>query len=583
MEEVDNIILVTLKDLGCHLPKTLTNMGAFDADNLLRALCVISRVIAPSIELPEKIPSQMGPRFNLANQLTKFVTDLGFQGKLTFELLLYPNAADTRKMFSFLIGQLPQAAGADEEQVGRDTFQRGLLAALSSATARSWQPTCLRKPQRNASFAAWKLDMPVSSAAYAKEAQLFFSSRLLPATAQPPPSVCGSAPSLLERSAGLVAEQELSDIVAQQDGAVADSLKRRQERFARGFGAALRSELQEAGTDAETWKANRQRSRGMGEQDEANSRFTRNVDMQDQAEPAVEDQAQIQRDREARLAAAEARFKELEKLIQSLEAALDQAGLSKRQLVGSDEDLRKRLVALNTEHRLKTQMAQLAQDLDGNMEKLRALVQQSAQRIANLGRQWEEHRVPLISGYRQAKAEVASRQSHLKMLLERRAKAREEMQQLIQAARDREEQCQQLQSEYDKLNKDVNRIMYTRRIMEIIKNVKKQQVDIDKILIDIHNLRKEINSINDTLSRSFTATDELVFKEAKKGDEVTKQLYKQVIDLNAVRRWKYCLLLLTIVRASTNSSRPSKKPVQRSPPLAILSHEHSLWKHVVAL
>lgn len=55
------------------------------------------------------------------------------------------------------------------------------------------------------------------------------------------------------------------------------------------------------------------------------------------------------------------------------------------------------------------------------------------------------------------------------------------MKQLIQMAREKEEQVTQLQAEYDRLPHDVNRGLYTRRIIEIIKNVKKQQIDIDKV------------------------------------------------------------------------------------------------------
>lgn len=57
---------------------------------------------------------------------------------------------------------------------------------------------------------------------------------------------------------------------------------------------------------------------------------------------------------------------------------------------------------------------------------------------------------------------------------------------------------------------------YTSRILEIIGNIKKQKISIDKILNDTRELQKEINTINGQLDRQFTVTDDLLFKVGKK-------------------------------------------------------------------
>jgi hypothetical protein len=36
-------------------------------------------------------------------------------------------------------------------------------------------------------------------------------------------------------------------------------------------------------------------------------------------------------------------------------------------------------------------------------------------------------------------------------------------------------------SEYERMTKDVNRSAYTRRILEIVQNIKKQKAEIDKV------------------------------------------------------------------------------------------------------
>lgn len=60
-----------------------------------------------------------------------------------------------------------------------------------------------------------------------------------------------------------------------------------------------------------------------------------------------------------------------------------------------------------------------------------------------------------------------------------------------------------------------SRQAYTSRILEIINNIKKQKVEINKILEDTRQLQKEINNINGQLDRQFTVTDDLLFKVRK--------------------------------------------------------------------
>jgi len=96
----------------------------------------------------------------------------------------------------------------------------------------------------------------------------------------------------------------------------------------------------------------------------------------------------------------------------------------------------------------------------------------------------------------------------------------------------KEDHYKQLQEALDALPKDMTRAVYTRSILEIVKNVKKQKVDIDKILIDTRNLQKEINTVSDTLGRVFTVVDELVFADANAKDTTAIQAYKHIAGID---------------------------------------------------
>ena len=83
------------------------------------------------------------------------------------------------------------------------------------------------------------------------------------------------------------------------------------------------------------------------------------------------------------------------------------------------------------------------------------------------------------------------------------------------------------------MSKDLSRVAYTRRIMEIVFNIQRQKEDINKILGDTRMVQKEINQLAGKLERVFTATDEQVFKDAKK-DEARRLAYKLLASLREV-------------------------------------------------
>jgi hypothetical protein len=66
-------------------------------------------------------------------------------------------------------------------------------------------------------------------------------------------------------------------------------------------------------------------------------------------------------------------------------------------------------------------------------------------------------------------------------MVEGMQKMKVEMQGLVEAVRDKEELAKRLISEYDRMPKEVNRAIYTRRIMDLIKQVRKQKQGIAKV------------------------------------------------------------------------------------------------------
>uniref|UniRef100_A0A8U7NG05 Coiled-coil domain-containing protein 22 n=1 Tax=Corvus moneduloides TaxID=1196302 RepID=A0A8U7NG05_CORMO len=181
--------------------------------------------------------------------------------------------------------------------------------------------------------------------------------------------------------------------------------------------------------------------------------------------------------------------------------------------------------------RVKARALELLPDAQNNMAKLQLVVESSSRRIVSLAGQWERHRGPLLAEFRHLRAlrdsaqrESSRRLAETQALLQRSRAAAEE-------ARRKETLHAQLVAELEALPRDVSRAVYTQRILEIVGNIRKQKEEIGKILEDTRALQKEINALVGKLERTFSVTDELLFKDAKR-DEVVRKAYKYLAALH---------------------------------------------------
>ena len=110
-----------------------------------------------------------------------------------------------------------------------------------------------------------------------------------------------------------------------------------------------------------------------------------------------------------------------------------------------------------------------------------------------------------------------------------------------------------LRKEHQKITKDTaSRTSYTKRILEILANIKKQRLDIDKIIKDTRIIQKDINYLAGRLDRAFTETDELMFRDAK-SDEFVRKAYKNVATFH-----ESCATLIQAVEATGSIMREMK-------------------------
>tara|TARA_R110002050_G_scaffold130215_2_gene251868 strand:- start:256 stop:1635 length:1380 start_codon:yes stop_codon:yes gene_type:complete len=175
---------------------------------------------------------------------------------------------------------------------------------------------------------------------------------------------------------------------------------------------------------------------------------------------------------------------------------------------------------------------ELLPNAEENIKKLRDIADKNAANLMKLAVQWEEVRYPLVMKLREIKESLLGRKSNAQSQLEQVRKMRAEMKLLRADIESKDDQLSRVTDVLQRYKTDMTRELFTYTIDEIVKQVKKQQVEIDKILLDTRVLQKSRNSTAATLTRSFAITSDMLFKDAKKGDNLIRQSFKALASLH---------------------------------------------------
>ncbi|XP_038173104.1 coiled-coil domain-containing protein 22 [Arvicola amphibius] len=564
MEEADRILIHSLRQAGTAVPPEVQTLRAFTTELVVEAVVRCLRVISPDVGsgLSHLLPPAMSARFRLAMSLAQACMDLGYPLELGYQNFLYPSEPDLRDLLLFLAERLPTDASEDADQPAGDSaiFLRAIGSQIRDQLALPWVPPLLRTPKLQRlqgsalrqSFHSSTLVLPeLSSRGEPREFQA--SPLLLPAPTQVPQLV-GRAASLLEHHAIQLCQHVSRDcpgdedrvcrthrLPSQEDSRAAQQRLHKQlaEHLRQSWGPlGASTQVRDLGEMLQAWDPRTTTSTPKGSRFTHSEKFTFHLEPQVQAPQVPDVPATSQRPEQDTRAAQEQELESLrEQLasvnhnIEEVEADMKTLGINLMQV--ETECRQSELIVAEQEQalRLKSRAVELLPDGAANLAKLQLVVESSAQRVIHLASQWEKHRVPLLAEYRH----LRKLQDYRELESSRRLAEIQELHQSVRAAaeeaRRKEEVYKQLVSELETLPKDVSRLAYTQRILEIVGNIRKQKEEITKILSDTKALQKEINSLSGKLDRTFAVTDELVFKDAKKDDAVRKA-YKYLAALH---------------------------------------------------
>ncbi|XP_043970314.1 coiled-coil domain-containing protein 22 [Gambusia affinis] len=568
MEEVDKILIHTLRQVGTEVGEDVGRVNQFTSELIVEAVVRCIRVIDPALGegLPTSLPPGMSARFRVGMSLAQACQDVGYKGEIGYQTFLYSNEPEIRSLLMYLVEKMPrESSEASDQPTGKSAvLHRAIAAAISGQLAVSWVPPNCRLPlhcetQNKAashSFHVRPLSSPhcTNGQKYLKEVKDYQRDFLLPVTAQLP-SQTSMVSSILEQHTLDLSSAQEWDTEWKSQGLLSrltpqEYRSRKLTRLRKRIEEQLRSAA--APSPESVFSVPRSTSelsdllhtfRGSAPSDlilTKGSHFTHTQKFTFTQEAAAvpspvhtgrqsEGDAQLRQQEE--LAALQQQFQQLCSDVDLMVADMKHMSVTNAQVF---DELKQREME-NTKNEEKMQVKKktidLLPDAGSNLQKLQSQVEASANRVVNLASQWEKHRAPLIEEHRRLKEICSTKDLESSTKLSEIKSLHEKIRAATAEAKKKEESYKQLVTELESLPQDASRSAYTQRILEIVGNIKKQKEEITKILSDTKELQKEINSLTGKLDRTFAVTDELVFKDAKK-DESVRKSYKYLAALH---------------------------------------------------
>ncbi|KAM9955729.1 hypothetical protein ACTFIW_001932 [Dictyostelium discoideum] len=562
MDEADGIILITLKDLGCEIEENET-IKNFDSEMVYKCILAYLRVINEQkvINLTNTLPKNMSARVNACSLIANIIKDSGYRSELSYHNLLYPNVNDIRKIFIFL-GQLLPKKEVESGGVSIQKLEDQICQYLQGCVKESWIPYFCPFSKRipgNYSTATLFTTTGGNLRIPSRGRQLkvtpgleqYYSQYLEPLTLQTN-RFEDIAPSVFEYNLSIYAEAQERDNEWNNKGVSSgmnpiDYRKNKQKQVLSKMNDSIRQSIIDGGNNQISSNCNsgdsfldiisefRGNSLDVGGQFNRKKAFTNELNNNNnnndsttsstKVETEIETEEQRQLKRQAEIDALQSQIDEISESIQlHNKEMLDFLSLMRQSESENLEQDQQREV-LEKQYKIKKKTFSLLDDADGNMKELQSLCNQTSSNLLEMSGEWEKVRKPIIEKYRSLKDKQNNQADETKSKLDRIKEMRILIKKLVSEVQQKDDQFQQLQDQYKQAPKDSNRSQYTRRILETVKNIKKQKVDIDKVLLDTKNLQKEINTITDTAVRTFELVKDLLYNDAKK-DQTAKQAIK---------------------------------------------------------
>lgn len=560
MEEVDKILILTLNHLGCDIDEEMKTVGSFGIEEVVGGVVRCIRAISSDCDLPTSLPQNMAQRFRTAATIAQAVKDIGYSGDIGYQSLLYPSEADLRRIFMFLIEKLPRdSSPVSDEPLNKATLiHREAKRRLTEALSQPWIPPHCRHVVRTHSSCA-------SITKYGTAHTQGFTSKPFRGY-EDPSTLCTEMNNYygnhLRRVTKLVgynyllatllnthaAQLEKEKFLPPSNNIKSDSEKLKLEPLIieRNVSHAVPT-TPSADPVALPSQTAKLKSTVQQETDMESVASVEGTQTTQKNEASTEKDATISR--EEQLASLEKEVSSIKSKIKECTQGMQDSQNTLAKLteeIAQEEELTKEK---NKDVKTMQRTSSLLPESDANIQKLKTALKNSEEKMGRLQQQWDAHRGPLSDQLSSLTQEMEDKKRNKEKILEDISALRDKMKAMVQEASRKESAEAQLKEQVEKITKDVNRSVYTKRIIDISAKVRKQKQEIDRVLADTRTIQKEINILSGKLERTFTVVEGTAYKEAANNERV-RQVYRAVAAVH-----EGCGELVDIVRETGATQR----------------------------
>ncbi|CAD7087154.1 unnamed protein product [Hermetia illucens] len=536
MDEVDNIIIHSLRQIGCNIEPDILSLSSFTPELLVETVSMCLHLIKPSMNVPKKLPPGMAQRFTVTASLAEACTSIGFRGDIGYQTFLYSNVTEVRRVFMFLIERLPKesekmvlAQPLDKLTLLENELQQNIRIQLSSP----WIPQyCMKSGIRkyNSSYPILSgectpfqpcinLNIPNSlrKSNIPDKQQDYWHKR---------------SPSVFQQTNS---QTILSSIIHKNDVASnssdfnLDPEELMKSIITKNLGAKRPSSAVDS-------------SKKLNEINHVDtSSSSSSSSIADKTKSIQQQSSSGQLDGNTQ--------EVLNSEIGKLKSAMDELLTSRKKILADITSIKEARTKqeeankeLRNERKIRERTCILLENPEENVKKMDMVLAATKERMNKLMEQWKSHKDPLVKTLEKSKSKNSSSFEKNRVIQNEIKVVRDKISEIVDDLKHKNNLHAQLTTELQKVDNKISRNAYTTRILEIVGNIRKQKNDIDKVLRDTRELQKEINNINGQLDRQFTVTDDLLYKTARR-DEHSKKIYKLLATLHSD-----CSDLVTLVQ-----------------------------------
>lgn len=261
----------------------------------------------------------------------------------------------------------------------------------------------------------------------------------------------------------------------------------------------------------------------------------------------------------------------------------------------ADKEIQKAKESISNEEKMLTEMKasllskvrsiKLLPESQGSIEKLENAKFESEERMKVMIAEWNSIKQSLEERVKYLENRLNERKDNCRKKLNQMQTMRDEISNMQKQFTIRENTLKELTEQLSNEERQANRQFYVDRIFNIVKTLRDQKQQIDKEIVDIRSLQKDINYRSGVSSRNWKMVTDLVYKATQSKDTTKSSSLQQTFDhLLALQKiFDEIVTLLHDIGSTRNDCRDLKIKIESIDTNSLTSKSKKLSQDLAAI